>query len=117
MPRRNLAASYKVEKVRLGIEKLFTKYKDKLMEDVDLPLKVQGMTIGSELEEDDNSTEADSTLLSDLKEAHEAYAELEANEPLAELDASKPLVELPAESKVSEVVDRASTRKRYELEA
>ena len=104
------------------------------MEDVDLPLQIKGMRIGTELD-DDNSTEADSTLLADLKEANDACAELEAqtpvteldanesiaeldaSEPIAELDASHSIVELPAESKMTGRKYSSSTRKRYELEA
>lgn len=127
VPRRNLAASYKVEVIRQSVEDLFAKYKDKLMEDVDLPLEVRDMKIGENPFDDDNeSTETESTLFADLKEASAAYAELEANTPVAELDASKSMVELPAEnerpiselsaeSKVSELEDISSARKRYEL--
>lgn len=107
IPRRNVGASYKVEVVRQALEDMVTKYKDKLMEDVDLPLKVNGLRIEGDIDEDDLSTEADSTLLADLKESNDAYAELDATTPIAEapgtaeapateLDAGQAVVELPA---------------------
>ena len=93
------------------------KYKDKLMGDVDLPLTVQGMKIGSDFD-DDTSTEADSTLFSDVKEASCTLAELESNAPgAAELEACRPVAELPAESKASELEDNGSAKKRSELAA
>ena len=127
VPRRNLAASYKVEVIRQSVEDLFAKYKDKLMEDVDLPTEVVNMKIGENPFDDDNeSTATESTLFADLKEASAVYAELEGKSPVVELDAEKPLVELPAEreksvvelpadSKISELEDSSSARKRYEL--
>jgi hypothetical protein len=42
IPRRNVGASYKVETVRQCLEDMVTKYKDRLMEDVDLPVKMSG---------------------------------------------------------------------------
>ena len=60
------------------------------------------MHIAGDIDEDDLSTEADSMLLVDLKEANAAYAELDAtpSTSIAELDpaAEKPMAELPAES-------------------
>jgi hypothetical protein len=103
IPRRNVRASYKVEVVRQALEDMITRYKDKLMEDVDLPLKINGLRIEGDIDDDDLSTEADSTLVADLKEANAAYAELDAatpvaEAPVAELDASQPIVELPADT-------------------
>ena len=128
VPRRNVIASFKADAVQQGLDALLAMYKDNLMDDVDLPLKVKGMRIESGLLSDDTSTEAsieaDSTLFADAKEAREQLAELEAKEPLvAEMDGNKPLVELPAESSkvvgsssVAELEDVSSRKKRYELQ-
>ncbi|KAK3725183.1 hypothetical protein LTR37_000694 [Vermiconidia calcicola] len=132
VPRRNMAASYKVEIIREGIEEMFTVYKDKLMEDVDLPLKVESLNIGSDADAD-SIAETDSSLVNDYRDVTEAYAkrdpnvpDMEATTPVAELDANRPLVELPTERnvvelpterKVAELQDASSTRKRYELES
>ena len=102
IPRRDVRASYKIEVIQQALEDMITKYKDKLMEDVDLPLKVNGLRIEGDIDDDDLTTEADSTLIIDLKESNAAYAELDtttpAETPVAELDASKPIVELPADT-------------------
>lgn len=100
IPRRNVGASYKVETVRQCLEDMVTKYKDRLMEDVDLPVKMSGVHIRGDVEDDDLTTEADSELIVDLKEGHAAYAELDASTPIAELDSSAqvPMAELPAET-------------------
>lgn len=98
IPRRDVRSSYKVEVIRQALEDMVTRYKDRLMEDVDLPMKVQGLHIKGDIEEDDLSTEADSMLMVDLKEANAAYAELEATTTVAELPATEqPIAELPAE--------------------
>lgn len=115
VPRRNASKSFRADHVRQGIEAIFAKYKDKLMEDVDLPLTIEGLRIGSH-SEDDGSTETDSTLYSDLKEANSALVELEAATPVAELDATRPLAELSAERKTSELEGVTTARKRHELE-
>lgn len=117
IPRKNLRASFKVDTVQRGVEDLFNEYKDRLMDDVDLPLKVQGMRIEGK-SWDDTSTEADSILLADVREANAALAELEADRPLpiAELDGTKPIVELPAESHASAFGDKNSVPGRAELE-
>lgn len=114
--RRNVLKSFKVDEIQQGLEAMVVTYKDKLMEDVDLPLTFRGLSIGSN-SDDDTSTEADSTLLSDVKEASSSLAELESNTPVAaELEASRPIAELPAESKASELEDNSSAVKRHELE-
>lgn len=128
IPRKDLVASYKIENVERGVEDLFNEYKDKLLDDVDLPLKVSGLRIESTLW-DDTSTEADSILLADAQEAHAALAELDASgpPPIAELDGMRPVVELPAESivrtaelpaesKASDTSHAHSTSCRAELE-
>ena len=87
IPRLNNIKSFKADKVQQGLEAMIEKYKDNLMENVDLPLKIQGVQIGDEAE-DDASTEADSVLYTDFKKAEEALVELEATQtPVAELDA------------------------------
>lgn len=106
IPRRNLGASYKVETIRQALEDMVTRYKDRLMDDVDLPIKVKGLHLEGDIDEDDLSTEADSMLMTDLKEANAAYAELDANPStsIAELDAGseKPIAELPAATSFGE---------------
>ena len=85
-------------------------------DNVDLPLKTQVLTLNPE-PDDDVSTEADSTLYTDLKDAEKALIELEGSTtPVAELDTSRPVAELPAHSKVHELEDVDSTRTRHELE-
>ncbi|TKA59146.1 hypothetical protein B0A55_11865 [Friedmanniomyces simplex] len=115
VPRYSVIASMKAETVRQGMEEIFARYKDKLMEDIDLPLKVGRVRIDSGDGGDDDSltpvdsVEGDSTLCSDIKEAKDTLAELEAKEPVvAELPGSRTAMELPAESKLSEL-DAVST--------
>jgi hypothetical protein len=133
VPRRNLKAAYKVETIKQGIEDMFTEYKDKLMEDVDLPLRVKGLKIGSDPGDDDGasiiSSEGDSSLLYDLKDAKSAYPkytrtnsgesqvdlmsptstmpELDGSNAstltLSELDATTPIAELDASSPLVEL--------------
>lgn len=113
VPRRNVVASFRADTIGQAIEAIFAKYKDKLMDNVDLPLRVGRMSIGS-LDSllDDTSTEADSTLFSDLKEAREGTVELDASMPMAELDASTPLAEMSTERKVSELSATASVLRK-----
>ncbi|KAK5118354.1 hypothetical protein LTR62_002867 [Meristemomyces frigidus] len=107
VPRRNMVASFKPEAIRTGIETILGSYKDRLMEDVDLPLKpphfrfTSSTTLSSDASQDDitdlESSEADSLLFSDLREAQAALAELEARQPVAELDdGRRNVTELPA---------------------
>lgn len=120
VPRRNVLKSFRAVDVQQGLEAIFAKYKDKLMEDVDLPLKVSGMRIGGEGDADADevesvSTEADSTLFSDLSEARTAVAELEAQPAASELPGSRPVAELPVEESSAKRVELAhslSTVKR-----
>lgn len=72
------------------------------MEDVDLPLTVDGLTIESEHDED-NSTDAGSVLHRDIKEAASHLAELEGSTPLVEMDAEKSPVELDATGQIVEL--------------
>ncbi|KAK3615107.1 hypothetical protein LTR56_026799 [Elasticomyces elasticus] len=107
LPRRNVIASMKADRVRQGVEAIFARYKDKLMEDVDLPLKL-GRTKLGDGDGDSltliDSVEGDSTLCSDTTKAKDALAELGAKEPVAtELPGSKILTELPADSELSEL--------------
>ena len=122
IPRHSVYAAMRAENVRQGVEAIFGRYKDKLMEDVDLPLKVGRLRINSLDGGDDDSltlidsTEGDSTICSDITEAKKNLAELEATETVAELPADKTAVtsELPADNKVLEL-DAVSTT-RVELE-
>lgn len=117
VPRRNALKSFKADDIEQGLEAIVARYKDKLMDDIDLPLNLEGLKFGSE-RDDDESTEADSVLFRDVKEAKESIAELEAMGPVAELDAGRPVAELPADSKISELAHSKSTlRKPHELEA
>ena len=112
VPRKNTIASYRVDNIQRGIEAIFIRYNDKLLENVDLPL--QPRKTSAEFD-DDASTEADSTLWTDLKEAHNFVSELEAKNSgsttsLPELDGTKTPVELPAEpAGVSELEDTSSS--------
>lgn len=109
--------SFKVYEVQQGVEAIFARYKDKLMEDVDLPMTVEGLTIGAK-PDDDTSTEADSTLFIDVKEANIALAELDSDTPAAvELDGERPLAGLCAVSKLSELRGGGTTQEWHELES
>jgi hypothetical protein len=119
---------------------MFNEYKDKLMEDVDLPLKVKGMRIDPS---DDGASSiysdgGDSSLFNDLKDAREGFtvdakyappssavemdaappvAELDGTIPIAEMDASQPLVELPADTKLAQSKVQPDWKKHAELPA
>jgi hypothetical protein len=116
-PRKNFRESLKVKAVQRGIEDLFNEYKDKLMDDVDLPLKVGDERIEGGLW-DDTSTESDSVFLKDANEANTVLAELDATgpPPIAELDGTLPIVELPAEREPSELADTSMKLAKVELE-
>lgn len=128
LPRKAVLAAFKIDTVQRGVEDIFAKYKDKLMQDVDLPMEIQGMTIGSDSDLSRFSSNADADLLADCKEASAAMAELEAKGPsameseskVAELDGATPIAELPAEREISEL-DAVNTvnpaAKRTELPA
>lgn len=97
IPRKDILASFKVEAIHRGVEDLFGRYRQKLLDNVDLPLTAR--SIGETDESwDDTSTEADSILFSDVKEADITLGELEAGgaPPIAELDGRQPIFELPA---------------------
>ncbi|KAK5726643.1 hypothetical protein LTR15_002530 [Elasticomyces elasticus] len=118
VPRHSVYASMKAETVRQGVEAIFANYKDQLMEDVDLPLKLERTKLcdddGDSLVMTD-SIDGDSTLCSDVKQAKDAMAELEAKEPVvAELPGSRIVTELPADNKVLEL--DAVTTTRIELD-
>ena len=128
IPRKQVLASFKVEAIQRGVEDIFAKYKDRLMQDVDLPMEIQGIKIGSDIQDDGNS---DADLFADVKEASAALVELEAKgppvaeleakaTPAAELDGTAPLVELSAEREISEMSCMSPvspTEKRAEFEA
>lgn len=99
IPRKDVLASFRVENVQRGIKELISEYKNGLIDDVDLPLHIEGMRIESKTW-DDTSTEADSTLFEDAIDANAALAELEAGaaQQIAELDATKPIAELSADN-------------------
>lgn len=99
IPRSNVLASFKVEMVQRGIEELIGEYKNGLIDDIDLPLHVQGVRIESRTW-DDTNTKADSTVFEDAMDANVALAELEASVPyqIVELDATKPIVKLSADN-------------------
>ncbi|KAK4561601.1 hypothetical protein LTR86_004280 [Recurvomyces mirabilis] len=121
VPRRNMLASFKPETIRVGFEKVLANYKDRLMEDVDLPLKASRFSLSSSTATEDDrldieSTEgSDSLLITDFQEARAALVELEASQQIAEMDDKRQVPELPAESKPIEL-DAVSTVK-VELQA
>ena len=99
------------------------------MQDVDLPMEIQGVKISGS--DTDLVSNIDADILEDCKAASAEIAELEAKgsseadarpngPPVAELDGAAPLVELPAEREVIEL-DGVSTvnpaAKRTELPA
>lgn len=143
VPRRNMAASYKCEAISQALDDMFAEYKDKLMEDIDLPTDVKGlkigkdgdddaMTINSSLAGDDASTIGDSSLADDVQEladtaaAHEkgdskgapqgGAVELAGDMPLAELDGVRPVAELPAEIKKGQMEDVSMAKPKYEMQ-
>lgn len=131
IPRKAVLAAFKIDTVQRGVEDIFAKYKDKLMQDVDLPMEINGLQIGSDSDLSRFSSNADADLLADCKEASTAMAELEAKgktgvqndskgTPVAELDGTAPLIELSADREISEM-DGVSTvnpaAKRTELPA
>ena len=114
VPRKNVLASFKADAVKQGVDDIFARYKDKLMEDVDLPLKIGKMQIESPpATEDDRSTinslttmdtlDTDESLYTDVQDARAALVELETNERIVELDDHRNVTELPAESKPVEL--------------
>lgn len=127
VPRRNLAAAYKVETVRKGIEDMLTEYKDMLMEDMDLPSSIKNLKIHSSSAhfKDDTSslasTEADSSLADDISDAKGGLknwptttsatdvSELPTNTPASgnsqvpELEGTTPLVEMDASRPIAEL--------------
>lgn len=87
VPRRNLAASYKFETISQRLEGIVARYKDKLVDDLDLPTdaKASKPRGSAEDEEDDDSRQADSE-----------YREIsELNKMAVELEGSNPATELP----------------------
>ncbi|KAK5168339.1 uncharacterized protein LTR77_006908 [Saxophila tyrrhenica] len=134
VPRRNMAASYKIDKITHGLEDMFTEYKDKLMEDVDLPMEIKGIKIGHDPDDDDTSTLAESSLSSEVQDLKDAVAgyescdakvapppakgtvELQGDTPAVELDAEREVAELVAERKVGMPEDVSLAKTRYELQ-
>lgn len=117
IPRTNFQASFRVDTVQRGVGDIFRQYKDKLMDDMDLPLEVDGVKIEAR-SGDDTSTEADSILFADAREATTALAELEANgeHVIHELNDATPLAELPVETTATKLNDADPVLHVAELE-
>ena len=98
IPRKSLAASLKVDNVQREVDDLLIKYKDRLMDDIDLPLEPQRMRIEAKLSDDTSTEDGDLMLRADANDARATLAELEANSQTfaSELDGSAPMAELPA---------------------
>ncbi|RMY69848.1 hypothetical protein D0863_06191 [Hortaea werneckii] len=111
VPRRNVVKSFQAEKVQQGLQAIFTTYKDRLMEDVDLPLDAVQSHTDAASTDGDSSTDADSSLFNDVRLANAAVAELDARQPVAELESDATLVELP-DNGLAELAHSRSTVKR-----
>ncbi|KAF2765736.1 hypothetical protein EJ03DRAFT_354618 [Teratosphaeria nubilosa] len=112
VPKKNVMKSFRADQVRQGLEAIVVKYKDKLMEDVDLPLKIEGRpSIGELSADDDTSKGVVAELLGDLKNG---MKELEAGPALKELEGSQTTVaELPGDVGArAELAHSASTVKK-----
>ncbi|KAI7716251.1 hypothetical protein KC353_g5518 [Hortaea werneckii] len=111
VPRRNVVKSFQAEKVQQGLQAIFATYKDRLMEDVDLPLDAVQSHTDAASADGDSSTDADSSLFNDVRLANAAVAELDARPPVAELEADATLAELP-DNGLAELAHSRSTVKR-----
>lgn len=105
---------------------MFGELKDKLMEGVDLPMKIKGLKLDGDVDDDDTSTIGDSSLGGDLQDLQDRcdakYApttptqpEMEGDTPLVEMDATKPIVELPGDNKHAQVVELPADSKYDEV--
>lgn len=117
VPRGNVLKSFRAEKIQQGLFDIFSEYKDKFLEDVDLPLDVNGAAVASHEADESATTDAGSSLFSDLKEDGTAVAELNGvpvgKHGAAELEASeRAIAELPESAKIPELAHSASTVKR-----
>ncbi|GAB1744373.1 hypothetical protein NU219Hw_g1653t1 [Hortaea werneckii] len=110
VPRRNVVKSFQAEKVQQGLQAIFATYKDRLMEDVDLPLDAVQSHTDTGSTDGDSSTDADSSLFNDVRLANAAVAELDARRPIAELEADATFVELP-DNGLAELAHSRSTVK------
>lgn len=109
IPRRNPAASYKFETVQERLEGIIARYKDKLIDDMDMPdvktMKIRGGAQDDD-DDDDESTQPDSEYYKELTAMGRKAAELEGSTPAAELPASPVATraELPTAEKPAELV-------------
>ena len=111
IPRWNVFKSFQTDKVHQGLQAIFATYKDRLMEDVDLPLDTVKSHTDAESTDADSSTDGDSSLFNDVRLANAAVAELDGRRPVAELEADATLVELP-DNGLAELAHSRSTVKR-----
>lgn len=144
VPRKNLAASYKYERIQRTVEDMMEQYRGKLMSDVDMPtapesrakklsLSLRGSgkknsgdaeSVNSSIPDinsplttnsDSEDGEDERDFYSQLHEAHTKAVELEARRPMAELPQTKDPVEM--ESPDIMRAELSDTQKpRYELE-
>ncbi|KAF7185976.1 hypothetical protein HII31_12849 [Pseudocercospora fuligena] len=109
IPRRNVAASYKFEAIQERLEGIIARYKDKLIDDMDMPdvktMKIRGGAHDDD-DDDDESTQPDSEYYKELTAMGRKAAELEGSTPAAELPASPVATraELPTAEKPAELV-------------
>lgn len=145
VPKKNLAASYKYEKIQQGVEDMVETYKEKLMSDVSMPndapksrmkklsLSLRGGNRNSEDAESINSSIPDITspvddsdddvesserdFYSELREAHQKAVELEARGPMSELSPTRDPAELESPNVMrAELPDSQKQQPRFELE-
>ncbi|KAI5366444.1 Putative GTP binding domain, P-loop containing nucleoside triphosphate hydrolase [Septoria linicola] len=107
IPRTSLRASYKYDKVRIGLESTVDRYKERLMEGEQLPIETK---VRRGIEEDEEDVIA-------IHQAQGQLAELDGAIPPAELPAGKEsiTIELPVHEKPAELMGDAPPRHVVEL--
>lgn len=105
IPRMDLKSVYRIDEVQRGIEDLFDRYRDKLMEGVNLPTELKELSMIDD-GRDDMNMETDSVFSMDVIQTRLALKALEAGERtsfVTELDGSQSAVELSGESRACEL--------------
>lgn len=117
IPRRSLSASYKCEKIRVGVETIVERYKDELAGDGDIPLQTKRSRVengdsvrpslsnnvnsfANTLQDDDSWTEDGNMLFRELSDAHKRAIELEAWTPASKLSPAPGAAELYGDEKM-----------------
>lgn len=107
IPRTSLRASYKYDKVRIGLESIIDHYKERLMDGEQLSIETKGRRAMEEDEED----------VGVIHQAKSQLAELDGATPPVELPAGKEAItiELPVHEKPAELLGDAPPRHVVEL--